>query len=131
MRFAAASPGIRSRLRRAGEPRYLRRANQREQQSVRTDQQTRALCRLYAPLGTLRYAPRHSAPALDRYVHVSRIDIEATKAASNPLGSNERRPRAEKEIENKVATTRHVLDRIRAVSPSPPEDCPLCPVRPP
>src|SRR5262245_61156809 len=65
-----------------------------------------------APLSTLRYAPRHTGPASDRYVDVSRIDVEATKAASNPLGRNERRPRAEEEVENEVTATRHVLDRI-------------------
>src|SRR5262249_8241095 len=65
-----------------------------------------------APLSTLRYAPRHIGPTSDRYVNVSRIDVEATKAASNPLGSNEGRPRAEEEVEHEVAATRHVLDRI-------------------
>src|SRR5215831_4591852 len=64
------------------------------------------------PLSTLRYAPRHTAPTSDRYVNVSRIDVEASKAAPNPLGSNERRSRAEEEVENELAATRHVLDRI-------------------
>src|SRR5262249_39763759 len=64
------------------------------------------------PLGTLRYAPRHTGPASDRYVDVSRIDVEAAKAPSHPLGSNECRPRAEEEVENEVTATRHVLDRI-------------------
>jgi hypothetical protein len=65
-----------------------------------------------APLSTLRCAPRHICPASDRYVDVSRIDVKAAKAPANPLGSNERRPRAKEEVENKVAATRHVLDRI-------------------
>src|SRR5262245_11111099 len=65
-----------------------------------------------APLGTLRYAPRHTGPASDRYVDVSRIDVEAAKAPSHPLGSNECRPRAEEEVEDEVTATRHVLDRI-------------------
>src|SRR5262249_35672469 len=65
-----------------------------------------------APLRTLRYAPRDTGPAIDRYVDVSRIDVEATKAASNPFGSNERRPRAEEEVEDEVAAARYVLDRI-------------------
>src|SRR5262249_7535798 len=64
------------------------------------------------PLSTLRYAPRHIGPTSDRYVNVSRIDVEASQALSNALGSNERRPRAEEEVEHEVATTRHVLDRI-------------------
>src|SRR5262249_43760797 len=55
-----------------------------------------------APLNTLSCAPRHTGPASDRYVDVSRIDVEAAKATSNPLGSNERRPRAEEEVENEV-----------------------------
>jgi hypothetical protein len=37
---------------------------------------------------------------------------DAAKAPSNPLGRNKRRPRAEEEVENEVAATRHVLDRI-------------------
>src|SRR5262245_33920045 len=56
--------------------------------------------------------PRHTGPASDRYVDVSRIDVEAAKAPSHPLGSNECRPRAEEEVENEVTATRHVLDRI-------------------
>src|SRR5262249_53598767 len=66
-----------------------------------------------APLRTLRHAPRDTDPAIDRYVDVSRIDVEATKAASNSFGSNKRRPRAEEEVEDEVAAARHVLDRIR------------------
>src|SRR5262249_20862013 len=64
------------------------------------------------PLSTLRYGPRHTGPATDRYVDVSRIDVEAAKAPSNALSSNERRSRAEEEVENEVATTSHVLDRV-------------------
>src|SRR5256885_945006 len=40
------------------------------------------------------------------------IDVEAAKATSHPLGRNERGPGAEEEVENEVAATRHVLDRI-------------------
>jgi hypothetical protein len=64
------------------------------------------------PLSTFRYAPGHTGPASDRYVDVSRIDVEAAKAPSNALGSNECRSRAEEEVEDEVATTRHVLDRV-------------------
>ena len=57
------------------------------------------------PLSALRYVTRHTGPAIDRHIDVSRIDVEAAKAASDPLGSNERRARAEEEVKNDVATT--------------------------
>jgi hypothetical protein len=57
-------------------------------------------------------------------------DVDAAKAPSNPLGRNERRPRAEEEVENEVAATRHVLDgighaRALATERKPGADCSL------
>ena len=65
-----------------------------------------------ASLSKPRFAPRHRGPALDRDVDIGRIDVEAAKAAPGPLRRDQRRARAEEDVEHQLAATGHVLDRI-------------------
>ena len=51
-------------------------------------------------------------PALDRHIDIVRVDVEPPKAPPGPLGGEQRRPRAQKEIQHEIAVPGHILDRI-------------------
>jgi hypothetical protein len=59
-----------------------------------------------------RLETRLGRPAFDRHVHIGRIDVEPAEAPSRPLGREQRRSGAQKEIQYEIAVPGYVLERI-------------------
>jgi hypothetical protein len=53
---------------------------------------------------------RPGGPALDRNVDIGWIDVEPAEAPSGSLGRKQRRPRAQEDIQHKIAVPGDVLD---------------------